>query len=88
MIHIYFCASLLLCPSEIFSDFSHISLSFLFGILTFSFTTFENDFFCDYTSTIFIILNSIIPEKNYGENKNRFIVIESFLNATLTNVMK
>ena len=45
MIHIYFCASLLLCPSEIFSDFSHISLSFLFGILTFSFTTFENDFF-------------------------------------------
>ena len=34
MIHIYFCASLL-CPSEIFSDFSHISLSLLFGILTF-----------------------------------------------------
>jgi len=50
--------------------------------------SFENDFFCDYSSTIFIILNSVIPEKNYGENKNRFIVIESFLSATLTNVMK
>ena len=34
--------------------------------------SFENDSFCDYTSTIFIILNAIIPEKNYGENKNRF----------------
>lgn len=36
---------------------------------------FKNDFFCDYTNTIFIILNSIIPEKIYGEKKNRFVVI-------------